>query len=102
MSPTKKPLPLQSLLGRRTYIKTLGKIYTHRNDVYAVSPNFAHVSDARFLAVREQRAGVPWSVTEDLYSVRNGWRRRRRRAFRVSGLGVISTRCVTDGSNGSN
>jgi hypothetical protein len=33
----------------------------------------AKVSDARFLAIREQRAGVPWSLTEDLYSVRNRW-----------------------------
>jgi hypothetical protein len=61
---------LQTLIGPRNYIRNLGRIYSHRNDVYAVSPNFAQVSDSRFLAIREQRAGVPWSVTEDLYSPR--------------------------------
>lgn len=61
---------LQTMLGARNYIKNVGRIYSHRNDVYAVSPNFADVSDGRFMAIREQRAGVPWSVTEDLYSPR--------------------------------
>ena len=61
---------LQRLMGQRTYIKNLGRIYSHRNDVYAVSPNADQVIDRRFLLIRQQRSGVPWSLTDDLYSVR--------------------------------
>ena len=61
---------LQTMSGSRNDIKTLGRVFSHRNDVYAVSPNAADVIDARFLAIREQRSGLSWSITEDLYSVR--------------------------------
>jgi len=49
---------LQTLVGQRTYLKNLGRIFSHRNDVYAVTPNAAQVLDQRFV-VNQQRSGAP-------------------------------------------
>jgi hypothetical protein len=38
--------------------KNLGRIFSHRNDVYAVTPNAAHVIDDRFLVINQERSGI--------------------------------------------
>ena len=60
---------LQSLSGHASYIKTLGRVFVHRNDVFAVSPNALRVLDPRFLAVSHSRQGLaPTSLSEELYT----------------------------------
>ena len=38
--------------------KNLGRIFSHRNDVYAVTPNAANVIDDRFLVINQERSGI--------------------------------------------
>lgn len=60
---------LEYITGQRTYISTIGKVYSERMHVRAVTPNLFQVVLPGLSTVRERRIDSGnWLVTEELYT----------------------------------
>uniref|UniRef100_A0A6T7MP60 ABC3 transporter permease C-terminal domain-containing protein n=1 Tax=Hanusia phi TaxID=3032 RepID=A0A6T7MP60_9CRYP len=59
---------LRTVTSQNNRIRTLGRVVSAGNDVYAVSPNFLKVASQGFLTIRDQHPSYFDQLTESLYS----------------------------------